>query len=41
MTDLKHYSAPTDAFALIEESAACVAFCVLLVLAAMFLRVAS
>ena len=34
--DLKNYSAPVDSFAIIEESAACVAFGVLLVLAAFF-----
>ena len=32
--DLRDYRAPVDAFALIEEGAACVAFCVLLVVAA-------
>ena len=38
--DLRHLP-PRDSFAMIEESAACVAFCVLLVLAAFFAPVMS
>ena len=37
-SDLKAYRAPRDAFAVIEEGAACIAFVVLLVIAAVVVR---